>query len=47
MNLLVWAIPAMILSDDEAGRELRKEHKSKTAGLNQRLAAAEGDDGTV
>ena len=44
MNLLVWAIPALILSEDEAGADLHKEHHSKTAGLNQRLAAAEKNE---
>ena len=33
----------LILSEDEAGTGLHREHHSKTAGLNQRLAAAEGD----
>ena len=36
-NLLVWAIPALILSEDESGTELRKEH-SRAAELKQRLA---------
>ena len=40
-NLLVWATPALILSEDEAGTELHKERQSRVAGLNQRLAAAE------
>ena len=38
LNLLVWAIPALLLSEDDATVELHKEHHSKTAGLNQRLA---------
>ena len=39
-NLLVQVIPALILSEDEVGTELHKEHHSRVAGLNQRLAAA-------
>ena len=46
LNLLVWAIPALLLSEDDASVELHKEHHSKTAGLNQRLAEAERDDWT-
>ena len=39
----------LILSEDEAGTELHKEHHSGAAGLNQRLAAAELDgwDGLI
>ena len=44
LNLLVWAIPALILSGDEAGTELHKEHHPRAAGLNQRLAAAEQEE---
>ena len=40
LNLLVWAMPALILSEDEASVELHKEHHSRSAGLNQRLAEA-------
>ena len=43
-NLLVWAMPALILSEDEASTELPKEHDSRSAGLNQRLAEAERDE---
>ena len=42
--LLVWAIPALTLSADEAGTERHTEHHSRAAGLNQRLAAAERDE---
>ena len=44
LNLLVWAIPALILSEDDTLTELHKEHHSKTAGLNQRLAQAEREE---
>ena len=44
LNLLVWAIPVLILSEDEAVTELHKEHHSRAAGLKQRLAAAELDE---
>ena len=44
LNLLVWAMPALILSEDEASTELHKEHHSRSAGLNQRLAEAERDE---
>ena len=44
LNLLVWAIPALILSEDDTSTELHKEHHSKAAGLNQRLAEAERDE---
>ena len=44
LNLLVWAMPALILSEDEASTELHKEHHSKSAGLLQRLAEAERDE---
>ena len=44
LNLLVWAMPALILSEDEAETELHNEHHSRTAGLNQRLAAAGQDE---
>ena len=44
LNLLVWATPALILSEDEAGTELHEEHHSRAAGLNQRLAAAGLDE---
>ena len=44
LNLLVWAIPALILREDEAETELHNEHHSRTAGLNQRLAAAGQDE---
>ena len=40
LNLLVWAIPALV----QAVTELRKGHHSRVAGLNQRLAAAEQDE---
>ena len=40
-NLLVWAIPALIWSEDESATELHREHHSRTAGLHQSLAAAE------
>ena len=40
-NLLVWAIPAQILSEDESSTEVHREHHSRAAGLNQELAAAE------
>ena len=46
LNLLVWAIPALLLSEDDTSVELHKEHHSKTAGLNQRLAEAERDEWT-
>ena len=46
LNLLVWAIPALILSEDDTTLELHKEHHSKAAGLNQRLAQAERDEWT-
>ena len=46
LNLLVWAIPALLLSEDDTSIELHKEHHSKTAGLNQRLAEAERDEWT-
>ena len=46
LNLLVWAIPALILSEDDTSTELHKEHHSKAAGLNQRLAEAERDEWT-
>ena len=41
LNLLVWAMLALILSEDEASTEPHKEHHSRSAGLNQRLAEAE------
>ena len=44
LNLLVWAMPALKLSEDEASTELHKEHHSRSAGLNQRLAEAERDE---
>ena len=44
LNLLVWAMPALILGEDEASTELHKEHHSRSAGLNQRLAEAERDE---
>ena len=44
LNLLVWATPVAILSEDEAGTTLHKEHHLRAAGLNQRLAAAVQDD---
>ena len=44
LNLLVWVMPALILSEDEASTELHKEHHSRSAGLNQRLAEAERDE---
>ena len=44
LNLLVWAMPALILSEDEASTVLHKEHHSRSAGLNQRLAEAERDE---
>ena len=44
LNLLVWAIPALLLSEDDTSAELHKEHHSKAAGLNQRLAEAERDE---
>ena len=44
LNLLVWAIPALTLSEDDTSTELHKEHHSKAAGLNQRLAEAERDE---
>ena len=34
-------MPDMILTEDEDWAELHKEHHLRTAGLNQRLAAAE------
>ena len=46
LNLLVWAIPALLLSEDDTSTELHKEHHSKAAGLNQRLAEAERDEWT-
>ena len=46
LNLLVWAIPALLLSEDDTSIELHKEHRSKAAGLNQRLAEAERDEWT-
>ena len=46
LNILVWAIPALILSEDDTSTELHKEHHSKAAGLNQRLAEAERDEWT-
>ena len=46
LNLLVWAIPALLLSEDDTSVELHKEHHSKTTGLNQRLAEAERDEWT-
>ena len=33
-----------VLSEDDTSTELRKEHHSKSAGLNQRLAEAERDE---
>ena len=30
-NLLVWSKPALILSEDESGTELHKEHHSRAA----------------
>ena len=44
LNLLVWAMPALTESEDEASTELHKEHHSRSAGLNQRLAEAERDE---
>ena len=44
LNLLILAIPALILGEDEVGTELHKEHHSRAARLNQRLAAAELDE---
>ena len=44
LNLLVWAMPALTVSEDEASTELHKEHHSRSAGLNQRLAEAERDE---
>ena len=44
LNLLVWAMPALILSEDEPSTELHKEHHSRSAGLNQRLAEAEQEE---
>ena len=44
LNLSVWVMPALILSEDEASTELHKEHHSRSAGLDQRLAEAEGDE---
>ena len=44
LNLLVWAIPALILSEDDTSMVLHKEHHSKAAGLNRRLAEAERDE---
>ena len=44
LNLLVWAIPAVVLSEVETGTELHQEHHPRAAGLNQRLAAAEQDE---
>ena len=41
MNLLAWAIQALILNEDEARTAPHKERHSRTAGLSQRLAAAE------
>ena len=43
-ELAAWAIPALILSEDEPGTELDKEHHSRAARLNQRLAAAAKSD---
>ena len=43
-NLLVWAMPALILIEDESGTELHKEHHSRAVGLKRGLAAAEKDD---
>ena len=37
-------MPALILSEDDAGMELDKEYYSRSAGLNRRLAAAEKDE---
>ena len=37
-------MPVLILSEDEASTELHKEHHSRSAGLNQRLAKAERDE---
>ena len=44
LNLLVWAMPSLILSEDETSTELHKEHHSKSAGLNRRLAEADRDE---
>ena len=44
LNLIVWVMPALILSEDDAGMELDKEYYSRSAGLNRRLAAAEKDE---
>ena len=44
LNLLMWAMPALMLSEDEASTELHKEHHSRSAGLTQRLAEAERDE---
>ena len=46
LNLLVWAIPALLLSEDDTSIELHKEHHSKSASLNQRLAEAENEEWT-
>ena len=46
LNLLVWAIPALLLSEDDTSIELHKEHHSKSASLNQRLAEAEREEWT-
>ena len=46
LNLLVWAKPALLLSEDDTSIELHKEHHSKSASLNQRLAEAERDEWT-
>ena len=35
---------ALIMSEDEASTGLHKEHHSKSAGLNQRLAEAERNE---
>ena len=47
LNLLVWAIPRLVLSEDKAGTELHKEHHSRAAGLNQRLAEQDAWDGLI
>ena len=44
LNLLVWAMPALTMSEDEASTELHKEHHSRSVGLDQRLAEAERDE---
>ena len=44
LDLLVWAMSALILSEDDESTDLHKEHHSRSAGLDQRLAEPEQDE---